>query len=66
MSEMTERELRDVGKRWARAKAAERKAAASAYAAIRYAATVQGVPETQIAELVGVDRMTVRRALGKL
>jgi DNA-binding GntR family transcriptional regulator len=66
MSEMTERELKDIGKKWARAKAAERNAATKAYALIKYAAEVQGVPETTIAQLVGVDRMTVRRALGKL
>lgn len=56
--------LIDLGEVWHAAREAERMAAAAVYAAIRHA-TEQGVPETRIANLVGVDRMTVRRALGK-
>lgn len=61
----TESNLVRIGKRWTTAKARERDAAAFAYAYMREAAEA-GIPETRIAELVGVDRMTVRRALGKL
>lgn len=56
--------LRDMADAWEQAREAERIAAAAAYAAIRYAAN-QGMPETRIAEALRVDRMTVRRALGK-
>lgn len=62
--EQDERRLRDAGKKWARARKAEREWAASTYDAIRSAADL-GIPETRIAELAGVDRMTVRKALGK-
>ena len=56
--------LTSLGNKWTKAKEAERTAAANAYAAI-VQAHAAGVPETQIASAVGVDRMTVRRALGK-
>lgn len=60
-----EANLTRIGKGWAAAKRKERDVAAMAYAYMREAAEA-GIPETRIAELVGVDRMTVRRALGKL
>jgi DNA invertase Pin-like site-specific DNA recombinase len=56
--------LRRVGQGWAAARRHERDVAQTAYALMRDAAA-DGIPETHIAELVGVDRMTVRRALGK-
>jgi DNA-binding GntR family transcriptional regulator len=43
----------------------EREAMAYLYLAIQNA-HADGMPETQIAKEAGVDRMTVRRALGKL
>lgn len=52
------------GKDWAEARANERKRSKIAYASIRKA-HAEGYPETAIAALMGVDRMTVRRALGK-
>lgn len=54
-----------AGAVWHKAKERERAAAAAMYAAMREAAAA-GMPETQIAKAAGVDRMTVRRALGKL
>jgi hypothetical protein len=56
--------LGDVAEIWNAAKDAERIAAAAAYTAIRFAAA-DGVPEAEIARIIDVDRMTVRRALGK-
>jgi DNA-binding GntR family transcriptional regulator len=53
-----------AGKRWAKAKASEREAMTALYEAIRAASTA-GLTEVSISELAGVDRMTVRRALGK-
>jgi hypothetical protein len=57
--------LRIVGAIWDRAKDEEREIAGSAYAAVKDAADA-GLPETQIADLLGVNRITVRRALGKM
>lgn len=57
--------LTSVGKQWATAKAAERDAAHAAYQAMK-AAHAEGMSEVQIALVACVDRMTVRRALGKL
>lgn len=57
--------LQHIGEEWAAARRHERDIAAAAYLVIRQAA-VDGIPETRIAELMSVDRMTVRRALGKL
>ena len=54
-----------AGQAWAKAKAAERKAAEACYAEI-VAAVANGMSEVQAAKVAGVDRMTVRRALGKL
>ena len=58
-------ELVRAGESWNRARATERRLAAELYEAIRVAHE-NGTPETSIAEYAGVDRMTVRRALGKL
>lgn len=60
----TEQALRVIGTEWTLARIAERDAAARAYWQIRVAADA-GIPETRISDVVGVDRMTVRRALGK-
>ena len=56
--------LEDVAGEWSRARAAERDAMARLTGAI-IAAAVQGQPETTISERAGVNRMTVRKALGK-
>lgn len=56
--------LIEAGRQWTAIRAAERDAAAKAHEAIA-AAAAAGIPETRIADLVGCDRMTVRRALGK-
>jgi len=58
-------ELTTIGKEWANARTVERKHANVAYATIRKAANA-GIPETRIAAAMRIDRMTVRRALGKL
>jgi len=57
--------LRRAGKAWTKAKEREREAAQACYAAI-VKAVEGGMTEVRAAELAGVDRMTVRRALGKL
>lgn len=54
-----------TGLHWRDMQQRERKHAAKAYEEIRKA-HAEGYPETTIATLMGVDRMTVRRALGKL
>lgn len=56
--------LQLLGAVWDRARDDEREIAGSAYDAAKAAAEA-GMPETQIAEALGVNRMTVRRALGK-
>lgn len=61
---LSRQELEQIGKRWAKARKAERTVAAQMYAVIKSAADV-GIPEAEIARLAGVDRMTVRKALGK-
>jgi hypothetical protein len=55
----------NAGRAWSAAKDDERAAMANVYAAI-VAAHAAGVTEVEAARLAGVDRMTVRRALGKL
>ena len=55
--------LRIQGIVWKNARSSERQIAFEACAVIRSAADT--MPETTIAEALGVDRMTVRRALGK-
>jgi hypothetical protein len=58
-------ELENAGRAWSAAKDDERAAMATLYAAV-VAAHAAGVSEVEAARLAGVDRMTVRRALGKL
>jgi DNA invertase Pin-like site-specific DNA recombinase len=57
--------LAKAGHAWDLAKQKERERMAALYEAI-IEASREGMPETQIAKTAGVDRMTVRRALGKL
>lgn len=61
---MEELELVKHGKRWRKARDQEREAAEHTYESIRRA-VASGTSEVQAAELAQVDRMTVRRALGK-
>jgi hypothetical protein len=56
--------LQVIGAAWDRARDNEREIAGEAYDAAKSAAEA-GLPETQIAEALGVNRLTVRRALGK-
>jgi DNA-binding GntR family transcriptional regulator len=56
--------LAAVAKKWHAAKDRERTLAAELYEAIR-SAVGDGMTEVQAAKVAGVDRMTVRRALGK-
>lgn len=58
-------QLVKAGKAWHDAKRKEREQAAALYEAIR-GAVAGGLSEVEAARLAGVDRMTVRRALGKL
>lgn len=53
-----------LGNRWREARTAERERMGAVYDAVR-AAVGAGMPQTEAAEAAGVDRMTVRRALGK-
>lgn len=53
-----------AGKAWRAAKNTERAKMARLYEAIR-AAAASGTSEVSISKLAGLDRMTVRRALGK-
>ena len=62
---MTAEDVAKAGKQWHAAKARERAAVAKLYAAI-VQAVEDGMTEVQAADLAGVNRMTVRRALGKL
>lgn len=57
--------LETAGKVWKKSKKTERARAADLYIAIREFCD-NGGTEVKAAELAGVDRMTVRRALGKL
>ena len=56
--------LQIVGAVWDLARVMEREVAGSAYDAAKAAAEA-GMLEAQIAEALGVNRLTVRRALGK-
>lgn len=58
-------QLHRAGVAWAKARSAERDFAADMYAAI-VEVVGSGMSEVQAAKIAGVDRMTVRRALGKL
>lgn len=64
-TELINEDLKRVAKKWHKAKEAERVAMFGLYAAIS-AAAQGGMSESAIARQAGVDRMTVRRALGKL
>ncbi len=57
--------LRQAGKRLEKARAEQAQAMNDVYAATP-AAVAAGVSEVKAAHIAGVDRMTVRRALGKL
>lgn len=57
-------QLTEAGERWTTAKQNERTAMRELYAAINVACAA-GITESEAARLAGVDRMTVRRALGK-
>jgi DNA invertase Pin-like site-specific DNA recombinase len=57
-------DLAKIGSRWNEARQRERALAAQLYAAI-VEAVESGMSEVQAAKVAGVDRMTVRRALGK-
>jgi DNA invertase Pin-like site-specific DNA recombinase len=56
--------LEAAGKRWNAAREKERALAVELYEAIREA-VAGGMTEVEAARVAGVDRMTVRRALGK-
>lgn len=62
---MTSDHLAKAGKKWHAARDRERALVVELYAAI-VLAVESGMSEVQAAEVAGVDRMTVRRALGKL
>jgi DNA-binding GntR family transcriptional regulator len=62
---MSADELGKVADRWHKACERERALAVELYAAI-VAAVDSGMSEVEAAEIAGVNRMTVRRALGKL
>lgn len=62
---MSGEDLAKAGKRWHTARDRERALAVELYAAI-VEAVKGGMTEVQAAKVAGVDRMTVRRALGKL
>lgn len=61
---MNTTELARAGVRWHRAKEQERRAMAVLRALI-VEAVADGMTEVEAAKVAGVDRMTVRRALGK-
>jgi hypothetical protein len=63
--EQVNADLVRVAKKWQAAKKAERAAMFGLYAAISKASQ-DGMSEVAIARQAGCDRMTVRRALGKL
>ena len=62
---MSADELGKIAGKWHKARERERALAVELYAAI-VAAVKSGMSEVQAAKVAGVDRMTVRRALGKL
>ncbi len=65
LSHYTEAERVAQGKKLAKARAAADEALRVAQIMAQSAHHVDGVPETQIASQLGVDRMTVRKWLGK-
>lgn len=58
-------DLHKAGKAFKAARDRERLASAHLYEQIRLA-VLEGMSESEAARVAGVDRMTVRRALGKL
>ena len=58
-------DLRRAGKAFSAARDKQQQAAARLYEALRLA-VMEGMSESEAARVAGVDRMTVRRALGKL
>lgn len=62
---MTAKELEATARKWHTARDKERALAADLYTAIRNACA-EGMTEVEAARIADVDRMTVRRALGKL
>ena len=62
---MTSDDLAKIARKWHATRARERVQADELYAAI-VAACEAGMSEVEAAEIAGVNRMTVRRALGKL
>lgn len=56
--------LSAAGRRWKEARGVERDARDAVYQAV-IDAFAFSIPETRIAAIAGVDRMTVRKALGK-
>ena len=62
---MSTEDLGKIAGKWHKARERERALAVELYAAI-VAAVESGMSEVQAAKVAGVDRMTVRRALGKL
>ena len=61
---MAPSELAQAAKKWHAAKKREREASAQLYAAI-VQAVEGGMSEVEAARIAGVNRITVRRALGK-
>lgn len=57
-------ELQRAADAWRKAKRSERAAAEQLHKAIRRAVS-DGMSEAEVARVAGVNRMTVRRALGK-
>lgn len=64
MDNYTSDERKAHGRKLARARAVEAEAARVA-AVLARSAHAEGIPETQIADELGVTRMTVRKWLGK-
>ena len=62
---MSTEDLGKIADKWHKARERERVLAVELYAAL-VAAVDSGMSEVQAAKVAGVDRMTVRRALGKL
>jgi hypothetical protein len=56
--------LKRVAKQWRNSRNTERDLAAKTYDAIREAVAA-GLSESQASKITGIDRMTIRRALGK-
>ena len=57
--------LKQAGRKLELAKSRARALMADVYGLIRLAILINGVTEMEAARLAGVDRMTVRRAVGK-